>query len=262
MWSRSQERASTAHQGNTQWRSRRITVSRIHAGGSCSSTASSRDQVQHRDDRGPRWRPATPGSWPWWRGRASRPADATRPSGRAEQVGQGEVEVEPGLGQGRPPHRPPSPPGATRRGRAGTGRRRSHRGLWPYGRPGRRCRRAGRGGRRGRRPGRRTGSGRRCRRWPPGGWCRPSRRRCGGQRTSQPLAGPLGVCLGLGVVDGGGVGDGAVDQRGPAGVDPVRELGVDVAAASGDRWWVAWASRRAFQAAPPGCGRPPGRGSR
>ena len=88
MWSRSQARASRPHQGKTQCRSRRMTSSRIHGGGSCRSTAS----VRFRSRTG--WILAF-GSWSQVRIRSSGGgAEAARP--RRRPVRRGEVGGEVG----------------------------------------------------------------------------------------------------------------------------------------------------------------------
>src|SRR5689334_17498683 len=102
MWSRSADRASWWHQGKMQWPSRRMTSSRIHAGGSWPSTESVR----------PRSRTGWMVTWEWpthclIRSRVAAPSfstvtrgDGFRRAGAAVggEVGQVEVEVEPGLG--------------------------------------------------------------------------------------------------------------------------------------------------------------------
>ena len=97
MWSRSQSRASRPHQGKTQCRSRRITCSRIHGGGSCWSTAS----VRFRSSTG--WMVALESLQPGpdqVEGGGAELLDLTDGRVAAEvggEVGQGDVHVEVGL---------------------------------------------------------------------------------------------------------------------------------------------------------------------
>ena len=100
MWSWSQRRASTAHQGKTQWPSRRMTSSRIQSGGSCSSTAVW--VARSRTGRMVTW------EWPTHSlilVRVAGPSlstDADRLAAvEVQQLGQGQVQVEPGLGLAR-----------------------------------------------------------------------------------------------------------------------------------------------------------------
>ena len=101
MWSRSVARASRPHQGKTQCRSRRMTCSRIHGGGSCWSTAS----VRLRSRTG-RILALESCSQVRIRSRVAGPSFSTSPDRRVAaevggEVGQRDVDVE------VRPHRPP-----------------------------------------------------------------------------------------------------------------------------------------------------------